>query len=82
MSGFKATADPAYTNDFEVTHVHIEDPWYPRVSSIWGASRPPDALVPVSRLDEDYLRWRRPTVRYPEKDGLFVLVVPVAAPTS
>lgn len=83
MSGFKATADPAYTNDFKVTHVYIEDPWYPRVSSIWGASRPPDALVPASRLGENYLRWRRPAVRYPEKDGLFVLVVPVrAAPTT
>lgn len=77
MSGFKATADPAFTVEFDVTHVYIEDPWYPRVSSIWGASRPPDSLVPVSRLDEDYLRWRRPTVRYPEKDGQFVLVLPV-----
>ncbi len=27
MSGFKATADPAYTDDFEVTAVWIEDPW-------------------------------------------------------
>jgi hypothetical protein len=82
MSGFRATADPAYTKDFEVTHVYVEDPWYPRVSSIWGASRPPDALVPVSRLDEDYLRWRRPAVHYPEKDGLYVLVIPVTAPTT
>jgi hypothetical protein len=33
----------------------------------------------VSRLDEDYLRWRRPTVRYPEKDGQFVLVLPASS---
>jgi hypothetical protein len=78
MSGFKATADPAFTNDFEVTHVYVEDVWYPRVSSIWGASRPPDSLVRVSRLKEDFLPWRRPTGRYPEKDGKYVIVIPVA----
>ena len=77
MSGFKATADPAFTSDYTVTHVYIEDVWYPRVSSIWGASRPPGSLVPVSRLKEDYLPWRRPTARYPDKDGKYVLVLPV-----
>lgn len=87
MSGFRATADPAVTNDYTVTHVVIEDVWYPFISSIWGASRPPNALVPVKALPEDYLPWRRPTHRYPDKDGQFVLVVPVtegtgAAPTS
>ena len=49
MSGFRATADPAATDDFTVTHVYIEDVWYPYVSSIWGKSRPPDSLVPVGR---------------------------------
>jgi hypothetical protein len=78
MSGFRATADPAYTDDFRVTHISVVDPWYPRVSSIWGPAKRPDAIVPVRRLAEDYLAWRRPTVRYPEKDGRYVLVVPVA----
>ena len=78
MSGFRATADPAYTDDFRVTHIYVLDPWYPRVSSIWGPAQPPDAIVPVRRLAQDYLAWRRPAVRYPEKDGRFVLVVPVA----
>ena len=77
MSGFKATADPAYTNDFEVTHVQIEDVWYPRVSSIWGPSGKPGTLIPVARLREDYLRWKRPTGPYPDKDGRYVLVIPV-----
>ena len=45
MSGFSATADPAITNDFTVTSVWVHDPWYPRVSSIWGLSRPPHARV-------------------------------------
>jgi hypothetical protein len=77
MSGFRATADPAYTDDFTVTHIYVQDPWYPRVSSIWGPSRPPDATVRVGLVAEEYLAWHRPTVRYPELDGQFVLVVPV-----
>jgi hypothetical protein len=80
VSGFRATADPAYTDQFTVTHLAIDDVWYPRTSSIWGPSRPPDTFVPVEDLADDYLPWRRPTVRYPEKDGRFVLVLPVADP--
>lgn len=77
MSGFSATADPALTDSFLVTAVRIEDVWYPRISTIWGSSRPPDALVPVAALPADYLPWKRPTGRYPGKDGKFVLVVPM-----
>ena len=77
MSGFTATADPATTNAFVVIAVRIEDVWYPRFSTIWGYSRPPDALVPVSALSADYLPWKRPTGRYPGKDGKYVLVVPM-----
>jgi len=79
MSGFEATADPAWTDEFRVTHVRVVDSWHPRRSSIWGPAQVPDARIAVSSLAEDYLPWRRPTVRYPEKDGRFVLVVPVAA---
>ncbi len=77
MSGFTATADPAYTNDFEVKKVFIEDVWYPYVSTIWGASRPPDSAVPVKALAEDYLPYRRPSHRWPKRDGQFMLVMPV-----
>jgi hypothetical protein len=61
-----------------VTALRIEDVWYPRISTIWGPSRRPDVLVPVGLLPEDYLPWKRPTGRYPGKDGRFVLVIPVA----
>lgn len=77
MSGFTATADPAVTSNYTVTAVYIEDVWYPRISSIWGRSRPPDSLVPVNRLPKDFLPWRLPWAHYPGKDGRFVMVVPV-----
>ena len=77
MTGFKATADPALTDEYRVTHVRIVDVWYPRVSSIWGASVKPNTLIPVAKLPEDYLPWRRPLMKYPEKDRKFVLVMPV-----
>ena len=78
MSGFNATADPAQTDDFTVTAVRIEDVWYPRLSSIWGYSRPPDALYKIEDLPADYLPWKRPLGTYPAKTGNFVLVIPVA----
>jgi hypothetical protein len=81
MSGFEATANPATTDDFRVTYVRVVDPWYPRTSSIWGAGQRPDTRIAVSRLAADFLRWRRPAVRYTEKDGQYVLVLPVADPS-
>lgn len=78
MSGFKASADPALTDTFKVIAVNIEDVWYPRISTIWGASRKPDTLVAMGLLREDILPWRRPTGAYPGKDGKYVLVLPVA----
>ncbi len=76
VSGFKATADPAVTNDFSVLGLYIEDVWYPRLSSIWGYSNPPDTFVPVSDLDIDYKPYREWTAD-PARDGKFVFVVPV-----
>ncbi len=77
MSGFTATADPAYDGGFNVEAVHIQDTWYPWVSTIWGASRPPNTLVPVSKLDEDYLPYKRPNGKWPRRDGKYMLILPV-----
>ena len=77
MSGFKADADPLLFDDFNVTHVWIEDVWYPRVSSIWGESTPPDTLYAVEDLRVDFLRYNRPRHDYPDKDGQFVMIVPL-----
>jgi len=82
MSGFEATANPATNERFTVTSIRVVDPWYPRTSSIWGAGQRPDSVIPVSRLAADFLPWRRPAVRYAEKDGQYVLVLPVAGPAA
>jgi hypothetical protein len=76
VHGYEATADPLAGVPFEVTHLYVSDPWYPRISSIWGASRGPNARITPTQLEEDYLPWRRPTGRYPGMDGQFVLVLP------
>lgn len=82
MSGFEATADPAYTNDYKVTRLFIQDPWYPLVSSIWGASRRPNAAVPARALAQDYLPYDRPLRRHPKRDGKFMLILPTLPATS
>jgi hypothetical protein len=79
MSGFDATADPAFTNEFKVTRVYVSDPWYPAVSRIWGRSRPPNSAVSVKALAQDYLPWKRPHKR-PKRDGQYMLVLPVLPP--
>jgi hypothetical protein len=79
MSGFEATADPAWTNDFRVTAVRVIDPWYPRPFSAWGRTRAPDARIDPAALARNFVRWRRPTVRYAELDGRFVAILPVVA---
>jgi hypothetical protein len=77
LHGFATTADPALTDDYDVRGLWVSDPWYPRVSNIWGPSRKPNQRITVKQLREDYLKWRRPTGRYPGMDGGYVLVIPV-----
>ena len=78
MSGFESTADPAWSSNFKVTRVRIIDLWYPRRLSAWGRTRAPDARLSLAALARNLVPWHRPTVRYRELDGRFVLVLPVA----
>jgi putative peptidoglycan lipid II flippase len=75
VSGFTATADPVLTDTFTVLTVRIEDVWYPRVSTLWPKSRPPDADVPVSALPPDYKPWLQ-SGTWPGRDGRYVYVIP------
>ena len=76
MTGFRADADPLLFDDARVSGAYILDPWYPRVSSIWGPSDPPGAFQDMAEMRRNYLPWERPEGRYPSRDGLFISVVP------
>ncbi len=82
MSGFKATADPALTDDFRVTHIWIEDPWTGRVSRTWGAGLEPHTLLTAAALGGDFVRYA--SVYRPEygRAGKFVVVAPVEEPSA
>ncbi len=76
MTGFRADADPSVFADATVSGAYILDPWYPDVSSIWGASNPPGFFTTLPELEENYLPWKRPEGAYPDRDGRFIAVVP------
>jgi hypothetical protein len=76
MSGFRSNIDPLISDNFTVDGIYAEDVWYPRISSIWGPSFPPDTFDPYDQLPIDYLHYKRPREVHPDKDGQWVLIVP------
>ena len=76
MTGYRADADPLVFKGAKVSGAYILDPWYPRVSSIWGASDPPGGYQNAAEMRRNYLPWRRPEGHYADRDGLFIAVVP------
>jgi hypothetical protein len=76
MTGYRADADPRLFRDAVVEGAYVLDPWYPWVSSIWGPSDPPGTFQDQAEMERNYLRWKRPEGTYPERDGLFISVVP------
>jgi hypothetical protein len=79
MTGYRADADPALFPDAAVEGTYVLDPWYPWVSSIWGPSDPPGTFQDSAEMERNYLRWKRPEGLYPERDGLFISIVPTVA---
>jgi hypothetical protein len=83
MAGFRATADPAQTIDFRVTHVVVLDPLYPRGSSVWGGSPEPGGLLSVSQLNEQFRRresGHRSSLWLAGYEGMYVTVLPATSP--
>jgi hypothetical protein len=76
MSGYRADADPSVFRNALIEGAYILDPWYPRISSIWGPSNPPGTLTKFDELRENFLPWRRPEGRYPARDGRWITVAP------
>jgi hypothetical protein len=76
MTGFRADADPRLFPDAIVTGTYINDPWYPSVSSIWGPSDPPGTFQDAAEMVRNFLPWKRPEGKYPDRDGRFIVVIP------
>ena len=76
MTGYRADADPTLFSDARIDGAYILDPWYPDISSIWGPSDPPGTFQNDSEMVRNYLKWKRPEGSYPQRDGLYISVVP------
>jgi len=76
MTGYRADADPRIFPDATVTGAYILDPWYPSISSIWGPSDPPGTFQDQAEMVRNFLPWKRPEGKYPDRDGRFIVLVP------
>jgi hypothetical protein len=76
MTGFRADADPTIFRDAEIRGTYVYDPWYPRVSTIWGPSDRPGTYQNMAEMERNFLRWERPEGKYPDRDGKYIAVVP------
>jgi len=89
MTGYRADADPLLFPDANVSGLYILDPWYPRVSSIWGASDGPGNFEDLAEMERNWPAgagppgyeavgpgWTRPEGFYPDRDGKYVILVP------
>jgi hypothetical protein len=83
MTGFRADADPTLFKDAHIEGAYILDPWYPRISTIWGPSDPPGTFQDESEMERNFLKWKRPEGRYPDRDGKYIVLIPtVRSPTA
>jgi hypothetical protein len=76
MTGFRADGHPAVFPDARVSGTYILDPWYPWNSSIWGQSDKPGHFEDAAEMKRNYLPWKRPEGKYPDRDGKFIALVP------
>jgi hypothetical protein len=76
MTGYRADADPTIFSDAKVSGTYILDPWYPRVSTIWGRSDGPGVFQDAAEMERNFLGWKRPEGHYPDRDGRFLVIVP------
>ncbi len=73
LHGFEATADPARTNAFEVTHVYISGPLYPKQTSGYF-DRPPNTRLTIDQFRTPFRRFDDPDS--PHFVGYWVTVNP------
>ena len=75
---------PRSSHDAASAASYILDPWYPRVSSIWGPSDAPGNFEDAAEMERNWPAYRaHPATsdragldaargRYPDRDGLYV----------
>ena len=84
MTGYRADADPTVVPDATITGAYIDDPWYPRISTIWGPSDAPGNFEDAAELARNWPfgtnddGWSRFEGAYPDRDDRFVVVLPSA----
>ncbi len=76
MSGFEATGDPLTDSEAKITHVYVQDPLYPRTSSVWGRSPDPNTKLTLKQLGKGFLP-RRSSMG--GTGGRFTIVMPYPA---
>lgn len=85
ITGYQADADPLVFPDANVTGFYVLDPWYPRVSNIWGASDPPGNFEDIAEMERNWPTgtpmgfgpgWSRPEGAYPDRDGRYIVLIP------
>jgi hypothetical protein len=78
MTGFRSDADPLlFPQTFKLKGAYIVDPFYPRLSDIWGQTLGPDTYRDMTAMAKNYIGWKRPEGHYPDRDGKWLLVIPV-----
>lgn len=77
MTGFKADADPVVFKNAKISGTYIIDPWYPRLSRIWGRSDKPGVFQNTAEMKRNYRAWRRPEGKYPTRDGNYLAIIPL-----
>jgi hypothetical protein len=82
MTGYRADADPMIFPDAVMTGTYILDPWYPWNSSIWGQSDGPGVFQDWPEMERNFLPWKRPEGKYPDRDGKYIILVPTIAAGS
>ncbi len=81
MSGFESTADPALTEDFDVTGIRVLDPLYPHGNSIWGPSPKPNSLLSPARLGRQFVVRDSRRVNLGVPPG-YLLILPVESTSA
>jgi hypothetical protein len=80
MTGYRSDADPRIFPDAVVSGAYVLDPWYPTYSSIWGNSDRPGTFQNSAEMVRNFLPWKRPEGKYPDRDGRFLVLIPTHRP--